>query len=150
MKVNPWNRVLKGLPGWIVFGMGAVWFIPLGGAHLLRYPLVAYWDSHLLYMVLLAAAFLVLLGMNALDLATDFWRRAALWLRILILCGGYAFMTACNLTVLLTLDAVGILHYYGGDPEGSAGMLLMPSAFLWLILGGVSSGLAFIVSRFNR
>jgi hypothetical protein len=71
------KKVLLGLPGGIVFGMAGVWLIPFCIRDLLEHSLLAYWDSHLLYAVLIGMALLAMLTLNAMDLVTHFFSRSA-------------------------------------------------------------------------
>jgi hypothetical protein len=141
--------VLAGLPGWIILGMTSVWLIPFCIRDLMKHPLVAYWDSHLLYAVLFGTAIAAMLTLNGLQLVTD-WRRHAVWLQVLSICGGYALAMFISLAIILTLDSARVLHYYGGDAGGSVGLLIVPSVIAYSVIGAVVAGIAAIVRIARR
>jgi hypothetical protein len=115
----------------------------------MQYPLVAYWDSHLLYAILFGAAILTMLAMNSLHLVTAFWNKPGVWVRVVSICGGYAFTMFVSLILILSLDSARVLHYYGGDAGGSAGLLIVPSVVFYSVFGVVIGGIAAIVRRFR-
>ena len=137
--------VLVGLPGWVILGMAGVWLIPFCVGDLMEHPLVAYWDSHLLYAVLFGTAILAMLTLNGLHLVTDVWRRHGVWLQVLGICGGYALAMFISLAIILALDSARVLHYYGGDAGGSVGLLIMPSVIAYSVIGAVVASIAVIM-----
>ncbi|MEI8289307.1 MAG: hypothetical protein WCH99_07525 [Verrucomicrobiota bacterium] len=139
--------VLVGLPGWVVLGMTSVWLMPFCIRDLIKHPLAAYWDSHLLYAVLFGTAILAMLTLNYLQLVTDPWRRHGIWLQVLSICGSYALTMFISLAIILTLDSARVLHYYGGDASGSVGLLIMPSVIAYSAIGALVASIAAIVSR---
>jgi hypothetical protein len=144
------KRVQTEAPGWIVFGMLAVWLAPLWVRDLIEYPIVSHWNSHLLYAVLFGMALLGVLALNSLELATGFWSRSGIWLRVLGICGGYASMMTVSLVTILTLDSARVLHYYGGDAGGSPGLLIVPSVIAYCVLGVVLAGVAALLRIARR
>ena len=50
-----------------------------------------------------------------------------------------------SLMIILTLDSARMLSYYGGDAGGSPGLLIVPSAIVYVILGTVVAGTSLIV-----
>lgn len=133
-----------------VFGMMAVWLAPFCARDLMEYPVLSHWDSHILYAVLLAAAILGVFALNSLELATGFWSRPGIWLRVLGICGGYALVVAVSLAAILTLDSAGVLHYYEGDAGGSPGLLIVPSVIAYCVLGVAVGGIAVFVRIARR
>ena len=140
--------VLTGLPGWMILGMMSVWLIPFCIRDLMKHPLVAYWDSHLLYAILFGTAIAVMLTLNGLQFGTG-WRRHSVWLQVLSICGGYALAMFISLAIILTFDSARVLRYYGGDAGGSVGLLIVPSVIAYSVIGAVVAGIAAIV-RISR
>jgi len=150
MSTSKFANVLMGMPGWIVFVMTAVWWTPFCIRDVMEHPTVAYWDSHLLYAVLLGMGVLSMLTVNSLQSATGFWSRAGVLLRILSIVAAYALTMFVSLVVLLGLDSTRVLHYYGGDAGGSAGLLIIPSVIVYSVVGGALGAIVVVVRLARR
>ena len=150
MNTNKPRRFLAAVPGWIVFGMTAIWLAPFGIIHLIQFPLREYWNSHLLYGILFGVSILAMLILNSLESASGYWGRSGSTKKIIIVCGSYSLTMLVGLTALLMLDAVRIVGYYKGDAGGSPGMLVLPSVIFYWVIGLVCIGFSFITRRSRR
>jgi hypothetical protein len=149
MDTSKFRRVLTGMPGWIVFAMVAVWLTPFWVRDLAESPFLKYWDSHLLYVVIFSVMVLAMLALNGFVTATGLWDRMGIALRVLTVWSGYTLAMLINLVVLITLDSVRVLHYFGGDAGGSPGLLIVPSVVLYATVGAVVAGIA-VAQRTSR
>lgn len=143
------DTVLKALgrrPGVLLALMTLWWVLPLFAINLAAHAFPTSLRSHLLYLpvILICAAFSAAMG--ACRPVNDIWHAAGPWKRYFMLCTAYALQMAVTLIVVLTLDAYGLIGYYGGDPEGSIGMLFIPSVLLYFFTGMVA-GSAIAVGR---
>jgi hypothetical protein len=67
----------------------------------------------------------------------NLWSNRKLWQKYLILGFAYTANIAAILTVYFSTDTWVQYEYFGGDPEGSFGMLFIPSVILYAIIGGI-------------
>lgn len=147
---NNLKSILAVAPGWIVFGMTAVWLGPFCIVHLIRFPLYEYWNSHLLYGILFGVSILCMFILNRLELANGYWARSGSSKKTLIICGGYALTMLTGLTVILLLDTMRVMGYYKGDASGSPGMLILPSIVFYCVVGIIFIGFSSIIRRFRQ
>ena len=136
-KMITWKfgNFFKATPGWLVFGMTAIWLAPFCIRDMTQFPLIDYWNSHILYAILFGAAILAMITLNGFESATGFWSRAGTWARFFYVCGGYALAMIASLVAILSLDSARILHYYGGDSGGSPGLLIIPTVLIYSFIG---------------
>jgi hypothetical protein len=104
-----------------------------------KFPLIAYWNSHILYAILFGAASLALVTLNGFESTTGFWSRAGTWVRFLCVCGGYALTMIASLVAILSLDSARLLHYYGGDAGGSPSLFIIPTVIIYSFIGVIVS-----------
>ena len=64
-----------------------------------------------------------------------YWRRPGFGERYFLLNGWYVLNVGLILAVTLSLDYFHLVGYFNGDPEGSFGMLYLPSVLVYLALG---------------
>jgi hypothetical protein len=76
-------------------------------------------------------------ALQAAERRAHFWSRSGRWSRFIILIGCYAVSVIAVLTVILILYNYGVPIHFNGDPEGSFGMLLIPSIVGYATLGVV-------------
>jgi hypothetical protein len=95
-----------------------------------RYP-----ASYLPFVVALVIPVLLSLLSNRLEQRYAYWHNAGFWKKYFLLNGGYALNVGLIMAVTLGLDYLHLLGYFGGDPEGSFGMLYLPSVVGYLVLG---------------
>ncbi|HNR33097.1 MAG TPA: hypothetical protein PKI11_19560 [Candidatus Hydrogenedentes bacterium] len=132
--------------GLLLIGMTLWWVLPFFIGHLFTYPFRDHFSSHLLYLVVITVALLAGLLLSALDARTRLWTRLGYWGKYALLCGAYAAETIVVLVLLIALDARRVLTYFGGDAEGSVGMLLIPS-ILFHVLAGTILGVFLALHR---
>ena len=75
--------------------------------------------------------------LNVINLRWQIWERTGHWGKFFILIGCYSLSVAAILAVTLVLDSYGALDYFGGDAEGSFGMLFVTSVFGYAVVGGI-------------
>jgi hypothetical protein len=106
---------------------------------LFSYPVKSYLSSYVPFFV----AFVVILAsgiaLNIIETKFLFWRDMGHWGRFLILTGSYAFAILVILVITLTLDSYRLIGYFRGDPEGSFGMLYVPSVIFYFLAGTILS-----------
>lgn len=73
------------------------------------------------------------------------WSRSGHWVRAGVLVGTYTAAILITMTLEIDLFGEGYVDYFGGDPEGSFGMLYIPSiAFYVLLALGVCATIALV------
>jgi len=135
MSISKLRKVFLGVPGLIVLGMTSIWLLPFWVRDLLHYPLIKYWNSHLLYAILLGTTILTMLVFNILQSVRDSWNQSGIMIRILSICSGYTIAMIIGFIFMLYLSSVRVLDYFGGDPEGSISMAIIPSVILYWVIG---------------
>ena len=113
------------------------WVIPFFVRDLLAYSFIPYFTSHLLYLVTIAISIVCAITLGFIDGKKDLWNRYEFWGKYLIVIGAYAAQIILIFFVIIFLGSNRLLKYYGGDPEGSVGMLFFPSIVFYLVIGGV-------------
>ena len=111
------------------------WILPFMLGDLLNHPFLAHFSSHLLYLVTLLAALFFALVLHGLDNKLNYWEQHAFWGRYLLLAAFYAAQMVTLVAVLVLLDALGLLGYFGGDAGGSVGLVFLPSIGMYVALG---------------
>jgi len=124
-----------GKPGRYLIIMTYWWVLPFLVINLLRFPLEGHLASY--GPLVIALGFPALLGLisNRLEKRYGCWRRAAFWKKYFLVNGLYALNVGLILAVVLALDYYRLVGFFGGDPEGSFGMLFLPSVIGYLCLG---------------
>ncbi len=102
-----------------------------------KYPLIEYLSSYYLYFIIFGVSIITGLLINLVEKRFSFWNRIGHWRKYLIVCIAYTLNMAVIFTVAGFLQSKNILDFFGGDPEGSIGMLFMPSIFVYFILGAI-------------
>jgi len=114
------------------------WIIPFLAAAVLTHPLSEYPRSYLPFLIAFGGMVLFAVALNVINLRLRVWERVGHWGRFLILSGSYALSVVATLAATLVLDSYGALDYFGGDAEGSFGMLFIPSVLGYFVLGGIA------------
>lgn len=126
------------------------WVFPAFALGLITHPFHLHLRSHLLYVAVLFLSALSAVVLSVIDGRWNLWQRAGYWVRYALLCGAYLLQTVILIAVLLTLDALRLLTYFGGDAEGSIGMFLIPSAIIYLMAGAAAGGIRELTKHFGR
>ncbi len=134
---------------WLLW-MALWWVVPFFVIHLLARPFLSNLRSHLLYVVMILVAMGAAAVVSAVDGKRDLWRRSGYWGKYGLLCGAYAVQGILALAIVVTLDSLGAIGYYGGDAEGSIGMLIVPSILAYFLLGGIAGGVLALVKRTGK
>jgi hypothetical protein len=114
------------------------WIIPFLAASVLTHPISEYPRSYLLFLIALGGIVSFAGALNVINLRWQVWGKMGHWGKFLILSGCYTLSVAAILAVTLVLDSYGALDYFGGDAEGSFGMLFIPSVLGYFVLGGIA------------
>jgi hypothetical protein len=126
---------MLGKPGRYLMMMTYWWVMPFLIIALGRFPPGKHQASYYPFAVALAIPALLGVICNRLENRYGYWRRSGFWKRYFLLNGWYALNVGLILGVTLTLDYFHLVRYFGGDPEGSFGMLYLPSVLGYLVLG---------------
>ncbi|MDH7515465.1 MAG: hypothetical protein QHI48_06310 [Bacteroidota bacterium] len=71
------------------------------------------------------------------DSRKGFWHRYGFWKRYTVLEAAYAGTTLVALLLHTVLDSLGMVDYFGGDPEGSFAMYYIPSIMVYAAAGAL-------------
>jgi hypothetical protein len=115
------------------------WILPFLVISLSGYSLVGHLRSYYPFFIALIITALLSLLCGRVEGKTGYWNRAGYWKKYFVLNGLYILNIFLILSVTLTLHSFGLIGYFGGDPEGSFGMLYIPSIIFYL-LGGIILG----------
>ena len=102
------------------------------------YPIAHHLSSYLPFFIAFAVSIAFGLTLNLTNARWSFWLRLPLWAKILTLIAGYAANVVVILIITVTLDSYRLIDYFGGDPEGSFGMLYIPSAAAYSLLAALA------------
>jgi len=111
------------------------WVVPLFVVNIMTHPSLLHMQSHMVYIVIIFLSASAAFTLIAISAATNIWAYATNWGRYHILCTVYTIQMIFTLLIVLALNACRMIGYYGGDPEGSVGMLFIPSTLLYFVLG---------------
>lgn len=136
--------------GILLLCMTLWWVFPVFVLALITHPIHLHLRSHLLYVTVFFLSALSAVILSMIDGRWDLWQRAGYWVRYALLCGAYLLQTVIVITVLLTLDSFRLLAHFGGDAEGSIGMLLIPSAIIYLMAGAAAGGIRELTKHCGR
>jgi hypothetical protein len=116
------------------------WILPFLVISLSEFPLWANLPSYYTYFIpfIITGIFSFLCGL--VETQTDWWSRAGFWKRYLALNGLYISNIFLIIFVTITLHNYRMLRYFGGDAEGSFG-LLYPYTIVFYLLVGIFLGL---------
>jgi hypothetical protein len=130
---------MLGKSGKYLFLMTYWWILPFLVISLYYFPLLENLPSYYPFFIpfIIAGIFSILCGL--VETQTGWWVRAGFWKRYLVLNGLYILNIYLILHVTITLDARGMLRYFGGDAEGSFGMMYT-STIPGYLLGGIVLG----------
>ncbi len=104
---------------------------------LFSYPVPHYLTSYIPFFVAFGFTLMFSLFLNVADGALDFWERMGYWGKFATLMGFYSSTILSILIVSVILSSHGMISYFGGDPEGSFGMLYLPSIVFYGAVGMV-------------
>lgn len=111
------------------------WIAPFALLHLGRYPLRQYQTSYYPFLVAFVTTAVVSLAGGILERRYNFWEPGGFWQKYFLLMGMYCLNIGVILVITLIMSSYGWISYFGGDAEGSFGMLYIPSAFFYLTAG---------------
>ncbi len=100
-------------------------------------PVTRYLTSYIPFFVAFSLSLIFSLLLNLAEGVFAFWRRMGYWGKFAILMGFYSSNIIAILIISLILSSHGVISYFGGDPEGSFGMLYIPSIFFYGVVGTV-------------
>lgn len=129
------KRILEN-PG-LCLALMSWWIIPFFASAVLTHPISEYPRSYLPFLIAFGGIVSFAVALNVINLKRQVWRRTGHWGKFLLLSGWYALSVAGILAVTLVLDSYGALEYFDGDAEGSFGMLFIPSALGYVVVGGI-------------
>lgn len=112
---------------------------------LCSYPVIRFLTSYLAFFIPLALTLIFSLFLNLADSTFAFWKRIKSWGKLGILLGSYTSVVITSLIITLVLSDHGMIDYFDGDPEGSFGMLYIPSIIFYTI-----SGTVLVIARRRR
>jgi len=126
---------MLGKPGRYLIFMTYWWVMIFLIMALCRFPPGRHPASYYPFVVALAIPALLSVICNRLENRYGYWGRSGFWKKYFLLNGWYALNVGLILAVSLTLDYFHLIRYFGGDPEGSFGMLYLPSVMMYLAFG---------------
>ncbi|MBU4233240.1 MAG: hypothetical protein L6277_08250 [Desulfobacterales bacterium] len=126
---------MLGKPGRYLLIMTFWWMAPFLLVALARFSPALWPLSYVPFLVAVAVTLLLSALCGRLEKRHGYWRRSGFGKRYFLLNGWYALNVGLILAVTLTLDYFHLVGYFNGDPEGSFGMLYLPSVLVYLVLG---------------
>lgn len=120
----------------VFVGIMTLWWItPFFIVSLTHYPINQYLNSYYMFFIAFIITTISCVIFTFIEKKFDSWRNSGYWKNYFIINGAYALNILIILFITLTLDSYGVIGYFGGDPEGSFGMLYIPSVIFYLFLG---------------
>jgi hypothetical protein len=129
------KRILKS-PGTCLVLM-AWWIIAFFMIDLFRFHVRGYLSSYVPYLVAFIVLFSFGIAMNILEVKLQFWSRLGHWGKLVVLTVSYALAVHVMVFLTLTLYSYGLVGFFGADPEGSFGMLYLPSVAFYFVVAAV-------------
>jgi hypothetical protein len=123
------------LPSLVLLAMTLWWTVPAFILELLAHPFREYFSSHLQYLITIAMCLIWSLVLGIVDAANPLWQKSGYWGRFILVWVFYLLQMTTTLAVFLSLVSSRTIDYYGADPEGSIGMLFLPSVAFYFLLG---------------
>ena len=116
------------------------WILPFLVISLSQFPLLENLPSYDTYFIpfIITGIFSLICGL--VERQTDWWSRAGFWKRYFALNGLYILNISLIIAVTITLHDYRLLRYFGGDAEGSFG-LLYPYTIVFYLVAGIFLGL---------
>jgi len=115
------------------------WVIPFFMIALFFYSLKSYFSSFVPFMIVFGLTFTFCVTLNKIDREWEFWNGMHHWGRFGVLMGSYTGLVLSAVFLTDTLHSYGAVRFFGGDPEGSFGMLYLPSVVFYLATGTIVS-----------
>ncbi len=110
------------------------WSIPALVIQLQHYQFNKYTSSYIIYYVIFGIT-LVYGALLTKDKKAQTWEELSIRQKFFWLCSRYAINIALMLLCVAGLSHFHLLDYFGSDPEGSIGMLFVPSALAYFLPG---------------
>jgi hypothetical protein len=113
------------------------WILPFAGINLAQFPLWENLASYYAYFipVIVTGIFSIICGQ--VEAPTGWWSRAGFWKKYLVIIGLYTLNIILIIALTITLHDKGVLSFFGGDPEGSFGMIYPWTVILYLLAGSI-------------
>lgn len=127
------NLISRVKPGYWLYILIFWWVIPVFLLELSRYPLFEYLNSYCLYFTIFGITITIGLMINLVDRRFRFWDKIGLWRKYLIIGTVYTI----DIVIILFIDGFLGFDTFRSDPEGSIGMLFMPSIYLYFVVGAI-------------
>ena len=113
------------------------WIFVFFAICLFSYPVTRYLTSYIPFFVAFAVTLMFSLLLNLVDGTFTFYRKMDSWGKFATLMISYASTVIVSLIITMVLSSHGMIDYFGGDPEGSFGMLYIPSIVFYGVVGMV-------------
>ena len=121
------------------------WILVFFFLRLYSYPFRDYLSSYLVFFIPLAFTVAVGFILNLFESKFRFWSTRSHWGRCFIITSAYTGAIGASLIITIVLDSRNLVAYFGGDPEGSFGVLYVPSIVFYWIAGAVVCGLVSLI-----
>jgi hypothetical protein len=125
---------MKFRPAICVMLMTLWWAVPAFFIQLQNYQFNKYLSSYIIYYVIFGIT-LVYGVLLTKDKKAQKWKELSIRQKFFWLCSRYAINIALMLLCVGVLSHFHLLDYFGSDPEGSIGMLFVPSALAYFLPG---------------
>jgi hypothetical protein len=126
---------MLGKPGRYLLIMTFWWIAPFLLLSLARFSPANWPLSYVPFLVAIAVTLLLSTLCGWLENRHGYWRRSGFGKKYFLLIAWYALNVVLILALTITLDNFHLVGYFGGDPEGSFGMLYLTSVLIYLVLG---------------
>jgi|WetSurMetagenome_2_1015567.scaffolds.fasta_scaffold767032_1 hypothetical protein len=126
---------MLGKPGRYLLIMTFWWIAPFLLVALSRFSPARWPRSYVPFLMAVTVTLLLSALCGWLENRQGSWRRSGFGKKYFLLIAWYALNVALILALTLSLDHFHLVGYFGGDPEGSFGMLYLPSVLVYLVLG---------------
>ncbi len=142
-------------PGFLVIGMTSAWALPACIISLYDFPLLEYWDSHIIFVMIFGPSILGMLVLNNLVSANRVLKKGGIWVTTLSVWITYACVTIASVSLTVFSDSLfRIPSYYRGDAGGSIGLIMLPSVTFYLgvllVVASLHSIVRFLTGRLSR
>jgi hypothetical protein len=126
---------MLGKSGKYLLIMTCWWILPFMAINLSEYSLLENLSSYFTYFIPFIVTGIFSLLSGQVEAQTGWWSRAGFWKKYLVINGLYIVNISLIIMVTITLHDRGLLRYFGGDPEGSFGMIYPWTVPLYLLAG---------------
>jgi hypothetical protein len=111
------------------------WILPFLAVALYQFSPWEHLPSYYVFFIPFIIAGIISLICGRIEAYTGWWSRAGFWKKYLILMGVYIVNIKLIFFVTVTLHDLRVLHYFGGDAEGSFALLYPYTIPFYLVMG---------------